>query len=548
MNQPNRSSILRGTAVVAAYTLLSRILGFVREVLIARLFGATLIADAYFVAFRIPNLLRSIFAEGALTAAFVPVFAKELKLGQAAAQKALQSILTLLVLSTSIVTLLGVLGAGPIVKLFAPGFERDADTYALCVHLLAIMMPYIVCVSVVILLNGALNSLKIFGASAMAQVFMNLVMIVAAAAAIKFDKVQAAEVLAYSVLLGGIVQIGVQLPALHRAGLKLRLDRDVFSVPARSVLKLMLPAVLGAAVYQLSIFFNTQLASVLAQGSVAWLSYADRVAQLPIGIISLALSSVLLPHLAISAAEGNHGRFGSDLVHALRFTSFILIPVSGFLFLFAHPLVRLLFERGAFDQNASLMTAMCVQGLSLGLWAVSCHSLLIRALNARHDTKSPMLIGTFSLILSIFIAVALMGRPLAGEDSLIVKYLVELREFFEHLGIAQSLGATGLCIASSLAFTVSLILAWFKVDHGKNNSQGRINWLPFVRSTTKSMISVLIANQIVSLSIISSRLSLVGLMLCYAFIFFNVSFVLRQKELFEIWQICRSKIATKSTS
>ena len=537
-----RSSLLRGTAVVAGFTLLSRILGFVREVLIARLFGATLIADAYFVAFRIPNLLRSIFAEGALTAAFVPVFASELRQGQAAAQRALQSILTLLVASTLVVTLLGVLGAAPIVSLFAPGFERDPSTFALCASLLSIMMPYIVCVSVVILLNGALNSVKVFGASALAQVYMNLVMIVAAIVAIKLNKIEAAQLLAYSVLLGGGVQIIVQIPALHRAGFRLRFSQHLFSQPSRKVLRLMLPAVLGAAVYQLSIFFNTQLASVLNPGSVAWLSYADRVAQLPIGIISLALSSVLLPHLAISAAEGDHDRFGSDLVHALRFTSFILIPIAGFLFLFAHPLVRLLFERGAFDAQASLMTAMCVQGLSLGLWAVSCHSLLVRALNARHDTRSPMLIGVVSLVASIVIAIALMGAPLAGHGSFIVDQIVSVHDFFERLGLSLDLGAVGLCLASSLAFTLSLMLAWWKVHHSSVSNARRINWSPFVLCCLKSLLTVICAGVGIVFLARSTNVGIVYNIAIYCSVLILGGLALRQRELFEIYRLIRTRL------
>jgi len=288
-------SMFRGTAVVSSLTFISRILGFIREILVARLFGASLLADALFVAFRIPNLLRSVFAEGALTAAFVPVFASELAKGKSEAREAMRSITALLLLSTAIVSILGIIFADKIVSAIAPGFE--GERFELCVLLTRILMPYIMCVSIVALLNGALNSVHIFGISAFAQVIMNLALILGAIVAAYFESKSAAIVLAISALAGGVLQVVAQIPALRRSGFSLLPSYKVLSSSSKQVIHLMLPAILGAAIYQVSIFLSTQLASILETGSISWLSYADRLVQLPIGVFSIALSSVLIQTL-----------------------------------------------------------------------------------------------------------------------------------------------------------------------------------------------------------------------------------------------------------
>jgi len=242
-------TIVRGTGVVSALTLLSRLLGFVRDVLVARLFGASYIADAFFVAFRIPNLLRSFVAEGALTSAFVPVFSQELRAGHERAQAALSAVGTLLFIATALISFLGIIGAELIVELFAPGFGADPAKLDLCVLLTQIMLPFIICVSFVAMLNGALNSARIFGAAAWAQVWMNVALIGGALFAGYYAERNAAIILAISVIIGGIIQVVVQLPALRRAGFHLYPTRAIATAPVKEVLRLMVPATIGAAVY-----------------------------------------------------------------------------------------------------------------------------------------------------------------------------------------------------------------------------------------------------------------------------------------------------------
>ena len=314
--------LLRGTAIVSVLTLLSRLLGFVRDLLIARLLGASLYADAFFVAFRIPNLLRSFVAEGALTSAFVPVFSSSLAKDKQEAFSAFRRVLGFLLMLTILLSSFGILYAPDVVLLLAPGFSEDLGKYQLCITLTKIMLPYIACVSVIAMINAALNSLHIFGASAWAQVTMNGVLIIGALCAMVFEPERATIILAYSVLVGGLVQIVVQITSCLRAGLSLRPSFNIIRRDVGEVVRLMIPATIGASVYQITIFIATLLASLLPSGSVSWLFYADRIAQFPIGIFSVALASVLLPALSTASANADSDRFRRSLADSLRYTSF----------------------------------------------------------------------------------------------------------------------------------------------------------------------------------------------------------------------------------
>lgn len=496
----HRNSILRGTAVVSAFTLLSRALGFLREILVARLFGASMLADALFVAFRIPNLLRSIFAEGALTAAFVPVFAHELAKGESEARDAMRSMVSLLLLATGIVSILGVIFAPEVVMAIAPGFGEGSDRYELCVLLTRILMPYIMCVSIVALLNGALNSVHIFGVSAFAQVIMNLVLIAGALLAAWFEAKEATVVLAISALVGGVLQVAAQIPTLRRSGFSIKPALRMWTRPAREVVHLMMPAVLGAAVYQVSIFLSTQLASILETGSVAWLTYADRLTQLPIGVFSIALSSVLLPTLSTALAAGDEVSYRKSLIDSLRYTSFIMIPLSVFLFAFAEPIVTILFERGNFDHFATLQTALAVQAFTLGLWAVSCHSMLVRAFNARKDTKTPTIVGLFLLFVQLFISLLIMGDPVSQSDSGFEALVRSAQSSIGHFFPRLQLGHAGLALSSSLTFLCSATVLGILTSM-KNTG---LDWLSFARSSLQSLFASGLA--LIGLGIIQASL------------------------------------------
>jgi len=480
-------SLLRGTGVVASLTVLSRLFGFARDLIFALLFGATAIADAFFVAFRIPNLLRSFVAEGALTSAFIPVLTEELRKSNEHARKTVQAVAGFLMCTTVLLSMLGILFSEQLITLFAPGFDHSGFRFEQSTILLQIMMPYIFFVSLVAMLNGALNSVGIFGIAAMAQVVMNFVLIVGASIAYYLDESHQAVFLAWIVLVGGICQIMVQLPALRRSGFTLMPLVRFFTSPVKKIVFLMLPALLGAAVYQLSIFFNTMLASLLQQGSISWLFYADRITQFPIGVFTVALSSVLLPALAQADQAKDDLRFGKDLINSLRYASFLILPTAFGLFILAEPIIELLFERGKFDSASTTMTALAVQAISLGLWTISCQTLLSRAFIARQNTIIPATVGIISLCFAFVCALILMGEITSGNNSIALT-LSSLQSGIVSLTGSLTMGHVGLALSSVVATYVAVILLLFLLTR----SIKVLPWSYFIRASNKAMISSLI--------------------------------------------------------
>lgn len=478
--------LLRGTAIVSILTLLSRVLGFIRDLLVANLLGASLFADAFFVAFRIPNLLRSFVAEGALTSAFLPVFSSSLNRGIDSARATVKRIVGFLIIITSLISLAIIAFSPEVVSLIAPGFRSQSSKFDLCVRLTRIMAPYIACVSLIAMINGALNALNVFGTSAWAQVVMNVSLIIGALIALPLDMQGATAMLAASVLIGGVVQVATQIPACHRHGLSLVPSWRIASSDVFDVMKLMIPATVGASVYQISIFLSTLLASLLPSGSVSWLFYADRVTQFPIGIFSVALASVLLPALTNASAKNDNGAFRTNLANSLRYTSFVIIPMSFGLSVLALPITQLLFERGAFDFASSLKTAYAVKALSVGLWFASVHSMVVRALIAKRDTVTPSLIGLASLLANVLVSLWLIGPidSLAVNSGILALTVAVIqRQLFDIFGIGLSLGHVGLAVGSSAAAIVSLLLviATFSLR------TGAFPWAIFVSSAVKAL-------------------------------------------------------------
>ena len=448
------ASLFRGTAIVSILTLLSRILGFARDLIVAHLFGSSRYADAFFVAFRIPNLLRSLFAEGALTAAFVPTFTDEVKKGPDAAQLAFSSILKALLCATTIATLLGILFAPEIVTFISPGYKTQPESFDLTVLLTRIMFIYIIFVSVVVLINGALNAYLVFGASAWAQVLMNLVLIVGGLIAFLPNSHRLSTIiLASSVVVGGIVQLVAQLPALHRVGLKLALSGSMLTPAVRTTARLMIPAAAGAGVYQITVMLSTILASLLNEGAIASLYYADRVTQLPLGIISVALASVLLPLLAKLESSGDKAGASTQLNLALCFSSFVMIPLSVFLITDSVQIVKILFERGAFTSTATQDTAKAVSALAYGIWSVSCTSLFARAFMAQKLLAIPVHGALLALVVATLCALTLMGPPVRAEAGTVSSLVIALQY---SLPFKQNLGISGLALASAVGSFASL--------------------------------------------------------------------------------------------
>jgi putative peptidoglycan lipid II flippase len=414
---------------VGFFTLLSRLFGLIRDQVTAYYFGAGPVADAFFVAFRIPNFLRRLLAEGALTPAFVPVFTQKLKSeGLAGAANLFRGTYTLLILFLLVLTALGLIFAREIVLVLAPGFADDPEQMALTVTLARILFPYILLMSLTALVMGTLNSLGHFTLPALAPVALNLAIIFGAIAISPYLE-RPIMGLAVGALLGGVLQLALQIPQLYKSGIVL-LPSFNFKNPAIwKMLSLMGPAALGGAAYQISILINTQLVSFLPKGSVSWLYYADRLAQFPIGIYSMALATVILPELSRKNAANDLTGFKGTLKTGLDLQLFITYPAMIGLTLMSQTLIELLFQRGNFDPESSRQTANALWAYVLGLPFISGATVMSRAFYSNSNTKTPAVVAAISLGLGLIAAIVLLkplrhvGLALASSFTAIVNFV-----------------------------------------------------------------------------------------------------------------------------
>lgn len=447
--------IARAAGVVGFFTFLSRITGLFRDVIVGYLFGAQGAADAFFVAFRIPNLLRRLTAEGALTVAFVPVFTNYLaKEGKPEAVKVAQVIFTFVALLLAAITVFGILFAEPIARLFAPGFLDDAEKFSLTVYLLRLMFPYIFFVSLVALSMGVLNALRHFMAPALSPVLFNLCIVICAGllAPVLSEPVLS---LGYGVLLGGIAQLALQLPYLFRYGFAPTAN-FAFAHPAlRRLVFLMGPAVFGAAVHQVNVLVSTILASLLPVGSVSFLYYADRLLEFPVGVFAIALGTAALPSFSLLLAKGDTAGLRSTVAYALKIINFVSLPASLGLVAVAVPVFAILFQRGAFDGSTTVSTAQALVYYALGLWGISGAKLLAPVFYAMEDMKTPVRIAFLSFLLNLLLSLLFMGAVTADPASS-SKIALVIAALSERLNLL-SLGHGGLALATSVLSTFNFL-------------------------------------------------------------------------------------------
>lgn len=391
-------NLLKALATIGSMTFLSRILGFVRDTLVARIFGAGVYTDAFFIAFKIPNLLRRLFAEGAFSQAFVPVLAEyKNQRGHDATQVLVNHVATLLGLAVFVVMIIGVVAAPWVVYLSAPGFHASPDKFQLTVELLRITFPYIFFISLVALAGGVLNTYSKFSAPAFTPVLLNLSFIVAALfLAPYFDP--PVKALAWAVLAGGVLQLAFQLPFLWKIGLVPRISFNLHDEGVWRILKLMGPAVFGVSIAQISLLINTIFASFLATGSVSWLYYADRLMEFPTGLLGVALGTILLPSLAKSHADKADAEYSKLLDWGLRLTCMLALPAAVALAVLAVPLIASLFLYGAFAAHDLWMTREALMAYSLGLLGLILIKVLAPGFYARQNIRTPVKIAIFTLL------------------------------------------------------------------------------------------------------------------------------------------------------
>lgn len=395
-------NLLRALITVSGMTLISRILGFARDFVIARAFGAGALTDAFFVAFKLPNLLRRLFAEGAFSQAFVPILGEyKNKQGEERTRILLDNTATLLCLILFIVTLLGVLAAPLLVWISAPGFAADADKFALTVTLTRITFPYILFMSLTAMAAGILNTWSRFALPAFTPVLLNLSFIFMALFAAPYFNPPVLA-LSWAVFIGGFLQLALQLPALAKIGMLPRLSfnfrRAWQDEGVRRILKLMAPATLGVSVSQISLLINTVFASLLVSGSVSWLYYADRLMEFPAGMLGVALGTILLPSLSKLNANADSNAYSALLDWGLRLTLLLALPASVGLALLAVPLIATLFFHGAFGGEDVLATRQALVAYSLGLTGMILVKVLAPGFYARQNIKTPVKIAIVSLI------------------------------------------------------------------------------------------------------------------------------------------------------
>ncbi|VVD91273.1 Lipid II flippase MurJ [Pandoraea communis] len=429
-------NLLKALATVSGFTMLSRITGLVREILIARMFGAGPMTDAYNVAFRIPNLLRRLSAEGAFSQAFVPILAEfKSQRSEEETKTLVDSVTTVLFWVLLSITIAGVLGASGVVYAVATGLAHENGTFDAAVFMTRVMFPYITLISITTLAAGVLNTWRQFSMPAFAPVLLNVSSIIASLWVAPHLETPV-YALAYAVIVGGVLQLVIQLPALARIGMVPRITINVAAAlrnaGVKRVLAKMVPATLAVSVAQISLIINTNIASRLAQGSVSWLAYADRLMEFPTALLGVALGTILLPSLSRAHADGDAAEYSALLDWGLRLTFLLAMPSAVGLFVYAEPLTATLYQYGRFDATDVTMTAHALTAYGVGLVGLILIKILAPGFYAKQDIKTPVKIAV----------VVLIATQLS--NLLFVRW-------FAHAGLSLSIGV-GACMNAALLF------------------------------------------------------------------------------------------------
>lgn len=427
--------ILKGASVMSGGTLLSRLLGFIRDVIFARFFGTAAGADAFMVAFRLPNMLRDLIGEGAANSSFIPVMSEYKNQKPQELTAFLQATFSWAVIVLTAVTIVGILIAPLIVRLIAPGFLAETGKMTLTIVLTQIMFPYLIFIGLTAFLSAIQLVFGSFMMPAIGPCILNIVLIISTLMAVVWMK-EPIYGLAIGVLVGGILQCWFQWIGVKRYGFSLTWAKNLFHPGALQVGRLILPRLLGSAVYQMNLFVDMICASfvtIVGAGGVSALYYATRIEQLPIGVFGVALVSATLPSLSAQVSAGDQKAFVKTLKFSLRNIFVVMLPISVILFFFSEPIIRIIFQRGAFDAHSTAMASSALRFSALGLMGYGGVKILVSAFHALQDTKTPVKVAIVSLVVNAVLNVILMFP----------------------------LKIAGIALSSAIASYISLILLWF---------------------------------------------------------------------------------------
>ncbi|RBP52666.1 putative peptidoglycan lipid II flippase [Arenicella xantha] len=446
-------------------TLLSRISGLVRDVVMANILGAGSLSDTFFVAFRIPNFLRRIFGEGAFSQAFIPVFSELTERNTEEARRFVNATTGVLAVATLLLSTLGIVFAPEIVVLFTPGFADEPLKVAHTVEALRIMFPYLFCISLVAMSAGILNTTNRFAVPAATPVILNLCMILALLVLVPLLQ-DATKALAIGVLIAGVVQLLFQLPSLRAAGYLPRPVLTLKNASTHRVFTLMLPAIFSVSVAQINTIINTILASFLAAGSISWLYYSERLMEFPVAVFGIALATVVLPSLSKEHKSGSAEGFATMLDWALRWVILIATPATFALYVLATPLLTTIFQYNQFTIESVQMSALSLQAYAVGVSGFIFVKVLAPGFFARQDTKTPMKIAIVSVLSNVVLSLSLVGT-------------------YKH---------TGLALAISLAAWVNASLL-FSVLWWRGIYRPQSGWLGFILRVGLAVTVMVVAIQ-----------------------------------------------------
>ncbi len=465
-----KRSVTKAAGQISAATTGSRVLGLIRDILLAKIFGATNASDAFFVAHRIPNLFRELFAEGSMSAAFIPVFTESLtKEGNEEAKKLASSVFAFLLSALSLLCVVCIIFSPAIVTLIAPGFLKDPDKFSLTVTLTRFMFPFLFFVSLAAFAKGILNSLRSFLVPALAPMFLNISIIFSALFLSSRFEIPIIAI-ALAVTAGGALQVIIQMPALIKNKFLVP-PLFLFSHPGlKKILRLLLPAIIGMGVQQINILIATVFLSYLSDGSVTYLYYSMRFVHLPIGIFGVAMATAVLPSLSEQAAKGDSQAMKETFSFSLRLLFFITLPAMAGLIALSEPIIHVMLFRGEFTSLAVSETAYALICYSSGLWAFVGYRIVVSVFYSLQDTKTPVRIAVLSIVANIIFCLLLIkpmrhgGLALANALAQAVNFLVLFYFLRSRLGRIDGKNIVGSFIKVSIASMIMGLIGWYSIN------------------------------------------------------------------------------------